>query len=344
MHPLKGVNNASFTRITRSISKQDHPFLLLSDSFDLNQAIQRVVTFQLADIPSSPPSSRCQTPTPSSNGVVISSTQSSPLSSLPSSRSQSPISCDPVPSNPPHSDDSKSQVNTPGRKRRRRKRGSRDQTVSAPLGLPTNASLTSLDKQKKSTLHLHRNRQKKRKLNKNPTEYQARPKAVARTLETANPLHVTDNAFRFAGTSSGYLGKDFGGEDQTSYSIEDMQAKGFQVYEWDGKESVPIVDSQERIIALLAGNPVNDLSWPAIIEEAARELEDAREQLIVDKEAQEHRRGKYVVASVGNSIGGGQKHPMPFKQHPANDPVIQRLLSSKPFERLAGWALSAHPL
>ncbi|THU94597.1 hypothetical protein K435DRAFT_860391 [Dendrothele bispora CBS 962.96] len=151
MHiPLKGVNGASFTRITRSISKQDHPFLLLSDSFDLNQAIQRVVTFQLADIPvqaiksspakagpsndvdlsplSSPPSSRCQTPTPSSNGVAISSTQSSPLSSLPSSRCQSPISCDPVPSNQPHSDDSKSQVNTPGRKRRRRKRGSRDQT------------------------------------------------------------------------------------------------------------------------------------------------------------------------------------------------------------------------
>ncbi|THU94601.1 hypothetical protein K435DRAFT_668150 [Dendrothele bispora CBS 962.96] len=106
------------------------------------------------------------------------------------------------------------------------------------------------------------------------------------------------------------------------------------------RESVPIVDSQERIIALLAGNPVNDSSWPAIIEEAARELEDAREQLIVDKEAQEHRRGKYVAASVGNSIGGGQK-PMPFKQHPANDPVIQRLLSSKPFERLAGWASSA---
>jgi hypothetical protein len=68
----------------------------------------------------------------------------------------------------------------------------------------------------------------------------------------------------------------------------------------------PLVDKEDRVIAVLGGRP-NDEKYLQLTRDAAAEIEKARAQLNFRPEQQSGRRGDFFSASVGPSFGGGQQ-------------------------------------
>ncbi|KIY47772.1 hypothetical protein FISHEDRAFT_44682 [Fistulina hepatica ATCC 64428] len=85
----------------------------------------------------------------------------------------------------------------------------------------------------------------------------------------------------------------------------------FRVYKWDGRTTVPIVDSANRVVGVLAGQP-DDPAWGQVHESAAAALEKARLQLNTRRRKKKkkgknsHRRGDFAVLNDGITHGTGQ--------------------------------------
>ncbi|THU77086.1 hypothetical protein K435DRAFT_812772 [Dendrothele bispora CBS 962.96] len=75
-------------------------------------------------------------------------------------------------------------------------------------------------------------------------------------------------------------------------------------FNWDGRTCHPIIDSQDCVVAVLAGRPRGS-DWDGLMEEAASEIEQTRGQLPCEMS----RRGDFPVANVGQAHGGGHKQP-----------------------------------
>lgn len=73
----------------------------------------------------------------------------------------------------------------------------------------------------------------------------------------------------------------------------------------------PIVDRDERVIAVLAGQP-RDSNWDGVGLDAAEAMRRAGEQLRFPRDQKSHRRGKFTAGAYGYSYGGGQKACLPF--------------------------------
>jgi hypothetical protein len=71
-----------------------------------------------------------------------------------------------------------------------------------------------------------------------------------------------------------------------------------------------IVDSKDRIIAVLVGQP-NDPTWDQAILDATMAMESAQEEGQEEgcftEKFLSHRRGEFLAFPVGVSFGGGQK-------------------------------------
>lgn len=106
--------------------------------------------------------------------------------------------------------------------------------------------------------------------------------------------------------------------------------------------AVPIVDSEGRIVAVLAGRPSNDSSWNLVAAEAANELDSKRPMLRFRNEEVAHRRGNFAAKGYGISHGGGQTKPGNLVHSPANRAILQSLIANQAFKRLAGFASGTH--
>ena len=67
------------------------------------------------------------------------------------------------------------------------------------------------------------------------------------------------------------------------------------------REAIPIIDKEDRIIAVLAGQP-DDPGWDAVHQSATDLLDGCRGKM----KQGTHRRGRYPMLSSGISFGGGQ--------------------------------------
>jgi hypothetical protein len=103
--------------------------------------------------------------------------------------------------------------------------------------------------------------------------------------------------------------------------------------------AVPIIDSDGRIIALLAGRP-DDVGWISLQNRAAQILEEQRDRCHFPKEAQKNRRGRFPALPVGISFGGGQRHPKNLSQNASNSRVLAYLNAQVEFQRIAGFTSS----
>lgn len=72
----------------------------------------------------------------------------------------------------------------------------------------------------------------------------------------------------------------------------------------------PILDHKERVIGVCAGRP-DDASWGTMQQDAAAELNDARERCRFSRASATHRRGQFPALAVGASFGGGQQVTWP---------------------------------
>lgn len=121
------------------------------------------------------------------------------------------------------------------------------------------------------------------------------------------------------------------GEKATPWTMQDLEEREFTLIEWDGRSvlfvSAPIfhthfcvrltrkiLDKEDRVVAVLVGQP-NDPTWEgAVVEAAAVMLEVASEGISarhIDGKYLSHRRGSFVALPVGVSFGGGQTACLP---------------------------------
>ncbi|KAJ7914350.1 hypothetical protein B0H13DRAFT_2325383 [Mycena leptocephala] len=104
--------------------------------------------------------------------------------------------------------------------------------------------------------------------------------------------------------------------------------------------SIPIIDSNGRIIAVLGGMPRDVVGWERITGEAATLLDTRVKQGSFNDEQIYHRRAQepYPSISRGISHGGGQTEPGELCNNPSNTRLTDELLQQECFQRLAGFA------
>ncbi|THU86218.1 hypothetical protein K435DRAFT_597299, partial [Dendrothele bispora CBS 962.96] len=96
----------------------------------------------------------------------------------------------------------------------------------------------------------------------------------------------------------------------------------------------PIVDSQDRVVAVLAGRPKGD-NWDALMKRAAEEIEQTRGQI----RPKNSTRGKFPSAEFGFGHGGGRKKPSNVHQPSATALArLTGLLMLQCFQSLVGFA------
>ncbi|KAE9388176.1 hypothetical protein BT96DRAFT_836639, partial [Gymnopus androsaceus JB14] len=101
-----------------------------------------------------------------------------------------------------------------------------------------------------------------------------------------------------------------------------------------------IVDREDRVISVLAGNPSNP-HWPAAMKELETKIMKSRANMSFSEKQKKNKRGPYPSVSVGNSFGGGSKRPGAMAFHSkTNMLILMSLISSPGFQRLMGFANS----
>ncbi|KAK7436260.1 hypothetical protein VKT23_019224 [Stygiomarasmius scandens] len=258
---------------------------------------------------------------------------SSPLSSPPSSRSSSP-----APPQPGFIYGSNESTTTPVKRKTRRskkKKGSRP--VSTPTERPT---------QRSDTAKAHRRRQKKRKLQQQAPDHipQTCSNTLVRVLVEGKPIKVEWDSQPAMSNSSGYIGKDGVTGGSKVWKLEDLIGKDssfkFKLIRWDGRVSMPLIDSAGRVFAVLVGYPPKDQTWESVHKAAADLLQKYAADVVMESN-DPSRRGVTIYISVGYSFGGGQKFPKLFNQEPSNQAILDELLSSECFQRISGHVSSA---
>ncbi|KAJ7770870.1 hypothetical protein DFH07DRAFT_953867 [Mycena maculata] len=122
-------------------------------------------------------------------------------------------------------------------------------------------------------------------------------------------------------------------------SLANLLGLGFRLVEWDGITPQPLVDSQGRVIAVLAGQPRKD-SYRDAVACAYRAICDACSEAQFPPSMRQHRRGLFAAINVGLSYGKGQTKPC-WLHNKEYASVVDRLLANEDIGRLAGFADAA---
>ncbi|KAJ6521651.1 hypothetical protein DFH09DRAFT_1251093 [Mycena vulgaris] len=98
----------------------------------------------------------------------------------------------------------------------------------------------------------------------------------------------------------------------------------------------PLIDSEGRIIAVLAGQP-DRAEYRAAAIAAFHAIRDAGQEARFPSAMREHRRGLFAAINVGLSYGKGQKVPC-WLDNKEYTPIADKLLANRSIGRLAGFA------
>nr|GAT50650.1 predicted protein [Mycena chlorophos] len=137
------------------------------------------------------------------------------------------------------------------------------------------------------------------------------------------------------------------------FTKEEMEAMGISVDNWDGKTQVVYVDSRGRELAILCGQPRDTATsdWGRDVAQAGFELmQDAAPKLSPlegdvalgekkkkkKKKKRSLRRGDHRAETVGVGVGNGRKGPKNFRSD--DEAILETLLASAPFTRIAGFS------
>nr|GAT42600.1 predicted protein [Mycena chlorophos] len=143
-----------------------------------------------------------------------------------------------------------------------------------------------------------------------------------------------------------------------NFTKEELLALGMTEDIWDGISQVVYVDSKGRELAILCGQPRDTLAsnWgrdvatagAVLMEQAASMLSPLDEPASggnqkkkkKKKRKRNTRRGDHRAETVGVGIGNGRKGPMNFCNDKDDATVLDSLLASEPFKRIAGFCNS----
>ncbi|KAF7322692.1 hypothetical protein HMN09_00048000 [Mycena chlorophos] len=132
---------------------------------------------------------------------------------------------------------------------------------------------------------------------------------------------------------------------------------GFSYDDWDGKSQIVYVDRKGRELAVLCGQPRDD-NWGVDVAEAGAHLmKELAPQLSPlnpgstsaaqpqkrkkkKKKKRSVRRGDHRAETIGVGMGNGRTQPGNFRNEDDDAAVLETLLGSKPFTRIAGFCNS----
>ncbi|KAF7300327.1 hypothetical protein HMN09_00916000 [Mycena chlorophos] len=204
---------------------------------------------------------------------------------------------------------------------------------------PTNGSVS----------RAHRKRREQRRAKVEVEGHVPRAAAYAHRAAEARPLQT--------GLESGDLPVELGAYragmpdakelrgSKKSRGIDDFLRLGFQVLRWNGMyvtytpvDGVPLVDSEGRVFAVLAGRP-KGATYDAHVHRAFCLMVAAAAARAAAKTAvQTHRRGFYTAITVGISYGQGQTEPCSLQsEYPE---LAEQLVKDSAFQELASFASS----
>ncbi|TDL13952.1 hypothetical protein BD410DRAFT_817250 [Rickenella mellea] len=124
--------------------------------------------------------------------------------------------------------------------------------------------------------------------------------------------------------------------DRSSYTLDDVLGMGLTLVPWDGRTPKPLVDSENRVLGVLAGQP-KDEGWAGVATDAFDAIQDERGRMSFSDKQVNHRRGDFPAVGVGVSYGGGQRAPGNLDHSELNRRALNRLLNRRSIIRIAGF-------
>ncbi len=100
--------------------------------------------------------------------------------------------------------------------------------------------------------------------------------------------------------------------------------------------SRPILDAEDRVIVILAGQPYKD--WDGVHQRCFHKIQAARAACTFPPSHLHHRRGNYGTHHAGASFGGGETEPGNLANTKKNTEVIERLMNDQDFIQVAAFA------
>lgn len=142
---------------------------------------------------------------------------------------------------------------------------------------------------------------------------------------------------KFAMAHGAYVGLPYDtSKEMMCPTPEELDAQGFRRIQWDGTSTKVLVDMDNHIVVTLAGRPSGQ-EWEEMITNAGRMMTRVEEEFYRRRVGLSHRRGHYAHLGTGVSFGGGQTFPSNLQNHAWKQKLIDKLLNSTEYCRIAGF-------
>ncbi|KAJ8089791.1 hypothetical protein PM082_018367 [Marasmius tenuissimus] len=115
-----------------------------------------------------------------------------------------------------------------------------------------------------------------------------------------------------------------------TYTLEEAKNEGLEVMEWDGTETIALVNSEDDKVLGILGKIRID---PDQLAAGAAAVEGARHVIVFTKKEKSNPRGTSPASAFGISHGGGQKQPMNLSHSVKTNEVLEDLLRQPLFEQ-----------
>ncbi|KAJ7934575.1 hypothetical protein B0H13DRAFT_2305675 [Mycena leptocephala] len=149
------------------------------------------------------------------------------------------------------------------------------------------------------------------------------------------------DAFEFRARQAPHdLETGLGGVQYTQEEVDALTGtQGFMYISWLGRLTIPLLDSQRRVIAVLGGTPRDHAGWKTVTDGAALLLEERQSRLKLTPEALHHRTHRTrFPRSPRVAHGGGRLEPGEVHQNPTNTQLTDELLAHDFIQRIMGFA------
>ncbi|KAJ7197840.1 hypothetical protein GGX14DRAFT_573992 [Mycena pura] len=152
------------------------------------------------------------------------------------------------------------------------------------------------------------------------------------------------DAFEFCAQQAPHgLETGLGGVQYTQEEVDALTGtQGFMYIGWLGRLTIPLLDSQRRVIAILGGTPRDHAGWKTVTDGAALLLEERQSRLELTPEALHHRRARDAFPAIARGVahGGGRLEPGEVRQNAMNTRLTDELLAHEFFQRVMAFASS----
>ncbi|KII88850.1 hypothetical protein PLICRDRAFT_175111 [Plicaturopsis crispa FD-325 SS-3] len=212
--------------------------------------------------------------------------------------------------------------------------GDADNQEKAAVALKTDRVAKGPNHQQRYNAQRRRAKRAQAREKANPFDYKPRS-SLSRKAVKPLAVHTSFNAAKLHTAKSSFVGKPHMKYSKTPPTVEQLQARGYELVEWNGKDIRVVLDADGNIIAVFAGE-ADAVEWPHVINVATAGLRDARYEItpIIKPEDADHRRGKFFAIDAQTYFTArknpAQRKPAEFESPKPSSLLFPLSLSSSP--------------